>query len=75
MTSLSTLNMLFKYRHFDSEIIILCVRWYVNYKLSYRDLVEMMAECGVNSEARCPSARGQPLDGPELGKGPHRAPD
>jgi transposase-like protein len=35
---------LFKGRHFDCEIIVLCVRWYVTYKLSYRDLVEMMAE-------------------------------
>lgn len=26
----------------------LCVRWYITYKLSYRDLVEMMAERGVN---------------------------
>jgi len=29
MTSSSTLDKLFKYRHFDREIIILCVRWYV----------------------------------------------
>jgi hypothetical protein len=29
---------MFKGRHFDQEIIILCVRWYVTYKLSYRDL-------------------------------------
>jgi len=35
---------LFKGRHFDYEIIVLCVRWYVTYKPSYRDLVEMMAE-------------------------------
>lgn len=35
---------LFKGRHFKYEIITLCVRWYVTYKLSYRDLVEMMAE-------------------------------
>jgi len=35
---------LFKSCHFDREIITLCVRWYVTYKLSYRDLVEMMAE-------------------------------
>jgi len=35
---------LFKGRHFDHEIITLCVRWYVTYKLSYRDLAEMMAE-------------------------------
>jgi len=33
MTSLSSLNALFKYRHFDREIIILCVRWYLSYKL------------------------------------------
>jgi transposase-like protein len=38
---------LFKGRHFDREIIILCVRWYLRFKLSFRDLVEMMAERGV----------------------------
>ena len=38
---------LFHGRHFDRSIIILCVRWYITYKLSYRDLVEMMAERGV----------------------------
>jgi transposase-like protein len=38
---------LFHGRHFDRFIIILCVRWYITYKLSYRDLVEMMAERGV----------------------------
>ena len=31
-------------RQFDAEIIVLCVRWYITYKLSYRDLVAMMAE-------------------------------
>jgi transposase-like protein len=39
---------LFKGRHFDREIIILCVRSYLRYKLSYRDLVEMMAERGLS---------------------------
>src|SRR5215471_6135035 len=38
---------LFKRRHFDQEIIILCVQWYITYKLSYRDLQEMMAERGI----------------------------
>src|SRR5215207_5665810 len=38
---------LFRGRHFDRAIIILCIRWYITYKLSYRDLVEMMAERGV----------------------------
>ena len=39
---------MFHGRHFDRTIIILCVRWYLTYKLSYRDLVEMMAERGVD---------------------------
>ena len=34
----------FKWRHFEAEIILLCVRWYVRYSLSYRDLEEMMRE-------------------------------
>src|SRR5918999_2641818 len=38
---------LFRGRHFDRVIITLSVRWYITYKLSYRDLVEMMAERGV----------------------------
>jgi transposase-like protein len=38
----------FKGRHFEQEIIVLCVRWYLRYKLSYRDLVEMMAERGLS---------------------------
>ena len=35
-------------RHFDRDVIILCVRWYLCYKLSFRDLVEMMAERGLH---------------------------
>ena len=38
---------LFKGRHFDREVIVLCVRWYLFYKLSSRDLVEMMSERGI----------------------------
>src|ERR1700722_1959512 len=38
----------FKGRHFDQEIIVLCVRWYLRYKLSLRDLVEIMAERGLS---------------------------
>jgi IS6 family transposase len=33
---------LFKWRHFLPEIILLNVRWYCRYSLSYRDLEEMM---------------------------------
>jgi transposase-like protein len=35
---------LFKGRQFDQEVIVLCVRWYLNFKLSSLDLVEMMSE-------------------------------
>jgi len=38
---------LFKGRHFDQEIIILCIRWYLTFKFSSRDLVQMMSERGV----------------------------
>ena len=38
----------FKWRHFESEIILLCVRWYLRYSLSYRDLEEMMLEQGLH---------------------------
>ena len=38
---------LFKGRHFDQEIIVCCVRWYLTFKLSSRDLVQMMAERGI----------------------------
>jgi transposase-like protein len=38
---------LFKGRHFDGKIIILCVSWYASFKLSLRDLVIMMADRGI----------------------------
>ena len=38
----------FKWRHFAPEIILLCVRWYLRYSLSYRDLEEMMTERGLS---------------------------
>ena len=37
-----------KGRHFDRSVILLCVRWYLAYKLSLRDLEEMMAERGLS---------------------------
>jgi hypothetical protein len=47
MTEPTSAQDLFKGRHFDQEIIVLCVRWYLAYKLSSRDLVHMMAERGI----------------------------
>ena len=47
MTEPTSAQDLFKGRHFDQEIIILCVRWYITFKLSFRDLVQMMAARGI----------------------------
>ena len=38
----------FKWRHFEADIILLCVRWYLRYSLSYRDLEELMLERGLH---------------------------
>lgn len=38
---------MFKGRHFDRSVILLCVRWYLAYNLSLRDLEEMMSERGI----------------------------
>ncbi len=48
MDKLESLQELFAARHFDREVIILCVRLYLRFKLSLRDLVEMMAERGLS---------------------------
>jgi len=37
----------FKWRHYEGEIILLAVRWYLRYVLSYRDLAEMLSERGL----------------------------
>ena len=39
---------IFRYRGYQDEIVVLCVRWYISYRLSLRDLVEMMAERGLD---------------------------
>jgi putative transposase len=39
---------MFKGRHFDRSVILLCVRWYMAYNLSVRNLEEMMAERGIS---------------------------
>ena len=38
---------LFHQRWFADDIIITCVRWYLRFKLSYRDLAELVRELGV----------------------------
>jgi transposase-like protein len=39
---------LFKGRHFEAEIIVLCVRWYLRFGLSFRNLEELMVERHLN---------------------------
>jgi IS6 family transposase len=36
----------FKGRHFPADFILLCVRWYLKFNVSYRHLAEMMQERG-----------------------------
>jgi transposase-like protein len=38
---------IYRQRRFESDTIELCVRWYITYRLSYRDLAAMMAERGA----------------------------
>ena len=38
----------FKWRHFQADIILLCVCWYRRDALSYRDLEEIMLERGLH---------------------------
>jgi len=42
------MNSPFKWRHYQPELILLCVRWYLKYPLSYRQLEEMMRERGLS---------------------------
>ncbi|MED1436854.1 IS6 family transposase, partial [Bacillus mycoides] len=38
----------FKWKHYQPDIILLTVRWYLRYNLSFRDLVEMLEERGLS---------------------------
>jgi len=39
---------MFRYRRHEDEFIGLAVRWYISYRLSLRDLVEVLAERGLD---------------------------
>lgn len=47
MTKAIARDPIYRGRRFQSETIELCVRWYITYRLSYRDLAAMMAERGI----------------------------
>jgi transposase-like protein len=44
MTKRISRDLIYWRRRFSAETIELCVRWYITYRLSYRDLAAMMAE-------------------------------
>ncbi|MEA3115706.1 MAG: putative transposase [Caballeronia sp.] len=52
---------MFDGQHFDREVIILCVLWYLRYKLSMRDLVfryqVLCLIARVSSILRCPTSQ------------------
>ncbi len=55
----------FKWKHYQPDIILLTVRWYLRYNLSFRNLVEMMEE-RVLSMAHTTIMRWVHQYGPEL---------
>ena len=41
---------LFKWRHFEPEIIVCAVRWYLRFSLSYRDVEELLMERALRAD-------------------------
>ena len=41
---------LFKWRHFEPEVILLAVGWYLRFSLSYRDVEELLADRGLHAD-------------------------
>ena len=38
----------FTWRHFEAEVLLLCIRWYLRYALRSRDREEIMRERGLH---------------------------
>ena len=49
----------FKGRHYPGEVIILCVRWYLRYPLTYEHVSEILAERGVDGRVVGQATGGQ----------------
>src|ERR1700740_191925 len=43
----------FKGRQYPGEVIVLCVRWYLRYPLSYEHVSELLSERGVEVDPSC----------------------
>lgn len=46
-TVIEVLRKVIKRMHYPLEVMLVCVRWYAAYPLSFRHIEEMMAERGV----------------------------
>jgi IS6 family transposase len=57
----------FKWRHYEGGIILLSVRWYLRYPLSFRHVAEMIAERGLPVDRSC-IWRWVQVYGPEVDK-------
>ena len=44
VSMIKTRPALFKWRHFEPEVIVCAVRWYLRFSLSYRDVEELILE-------------------------------
>jgi transposase-like protein len=47
MALFASAEALFAGWHIGVEIVVLCIRWYLKFKLSYRDLVSMIRDRGM----------------------------
>src|SRR4051812_13255496 len=43
----------FHWRHEEAEIILTCVRWYLDLPLSYRNVAKLIRECGLEIHHTC----------------------
>jgi transposase, IS6 family len=62
-----TASNLFKWRHYQDDIILWCVRWYLRYPISFAQIAEMAAERGLATTASC-IWRWVQVYGPEIDK-------
>src|SRR5918996_1684835 len=43
----------FRWRHYEGEIILCCVRWYLDFPLSYRHVAKLIRERGLATHHTC----------------------
>ena len=50
MFRVPSISVLFKWRQFELDVILLAVGWYLRFSLSYRDVEELLAERGLHAD-------------------------